>query len=111
MNLYSIVIHLGNNNKYCYCPCCKQNEKWRKQHELDGLIDKGVICETSKVCEPIGIMSHLRKMGGVYEERKLNKIPMKCRYHYGARLFMEYLYKDYNGGECLLCLHSLHLLN
>ena len=114
MNLYSIAIHLGNrNSKYCYCPCCKQNAKWRKQHGLDGLI-KDVICKTFKVCEPIGIMAHLRMIGGVFEERKdskLNKVPMKCRYHYGARLFMEYLYKDYNGGECLLCLHSLHLLN
>ena len=116
MNLYSIAIHLGNNNnyKYCYCPCCKQNAKWRKQHGLDELIDDGgVICKSTDFI-PIGIMDHLRTIGGVYEEKKdrrVSKIPMKCRYHYGARLFMEYLYKDYNGGECLLCLHSLHLLN
>ena len=66
-----------------------------------------------KVCEPIGIMSHLRKMGGVYKEKKdmkLIKIPMKCPFHYGARFIMEYLYKDNNDGEYLLCyISTLHL--
>ena len=108
-----IDCHLGSKHLPCYCPCCKQNMKWREQHGLDRLIDDGVICKTFKVCEPLGMMSHLRNMGGVYEEKKdrrVSKIPMKCRYHYGARLFMEYLYKDYNGGECLLCyINTLHL--
>ncbi len=82
-----INCHLGGNTKFCYCPCCKQNAKWRKQHGLDGLIDKDVICEMFTVSEPLGMMAHLRKMGGVYEEkkdRKVTKIPMKCPYHYRA---------------------------
>ena len=84
------------------CPCCRQNAKWRKQDGLDKLIDEDIVCDKFKACVPLGLMSHLRKMGGVYSEkvnRKLEQVPMKCKFHYGARMFLEYLYKDYHGGE------------
>ena len=62
------------------------------------------MCKTFNVCAPLGLMSHLKVMGGVYSEkanRKMVERPMKCKFHYGTRMFLYYLYKDYHGGESM----------
>ena len=92
----------AGDHKLCYCPCSRQNEKWRKQYGLENLIDRDVLCSSFTVCEPLGLMSHLKKVGGVFEEkenRKMKQVPMLCKFHYGANIFLRELYKDYNGGE------------
>ena len=33
------------------------------------------------------------------ENRKMVERPMKCKLHYGTRMFLEDLYKDYHGGK------------
>ena len=58
-------------------------------------------------------MSHLKKVGGVFEEkenRKMKQVPMLCKFHYGANIFLRELYKDYNGGEigCITLWHDSH---
>jgi hypothetical protein len=47
-------------------------------------------------------MAHVRKVGGVFKEkqnRTMIQVPMKCKFHYAVRVFLEELYKDYNGSE------------
>ena len=75
------------------CPCSKQNAKWREHYGLDNLIDKDVVCDKFKAKVPHGLMNHLKDIGGVYS-KKSEQVPMKCKFHYGARMFLEYLYNN-----------------
>ena len=63
------------------------------------------MCDKFNPCEALGLMSHLKVMGGVYKEKENRKTverPMKCKLHYGTRMFLEYLYEDYHGGKSVL---------
>lgn len=60
------------------------------------------MCDKFKPCEALGLMSHLKTKGGVNKEkvnRKKEITSMGCPFHYGTRMFLECLYKDYHGGK------------
>ena len=73
------------------CPCAKQNSKWREHYGLDNLIDKDVVCDNFRAKVPQGLIDHLEHVGGVYC-KKSGQVHMKCKFHYVAIMFLEYLY-------------------
>jgi hypothetical protein len=90
--LYTLVPPTGDLDKICVCPCSKK-------YGLE--VGEDVMCNfiTGK---PNGLMDHLKKLGGLYEEkrdRKLVQIPLNCEYHYAANVFLRELYSDYYGCE------------
>ena len=103
-----LSIPADDADKICLCPCSRQTEKWRKQQGI--VIDECDVCKTFKVCEPLGLMSHLKKVGELFvekENRKIRQVPMLCKFHYGAYEFLRELFKDYNGGKLV---HSYHFV-
>ena len=83
--------------KYCYCPCGKDLANWRAEDEnVNKLLDKEDVKihdgKKPKVFVPIGLMDHLKKIGG------------SCILHFGTWNYIEKLYENYNGfGECISC--------
>ena len=82
-------------SEICYCPCGPNVEPWRNQNKI--FIDA---CKQKKRFQPNDLMDHLRKEGGVYEEKeqgKKVKRPLKCLYHYAAGEYLRILYADWHG--------------
>jgi hypothetical protein len=85
------------NIKFCHCPCGKYLAKWRAEDaNVNKLLDKEDVknhdTKKNKVFVPIGLMDHLKKIGG------------SCILHFGTWNYIEKLYENYNGlGECIFC--------
>ena len=82
-------------------------------------VDGDAVCKNFKVGTPNSLMDHLKKEGGLFEEKKDRKkvlVPLTCPYHYAARTFLRELYKGYHGiingkGELANCLVSEGITN
>ncbi len=82
-------------SEICYCPCGPNVEPWRNQNKI--FFDA---CKQKKRFHPNDLMDHLRKEGGVYEEKeqgKKVKRDLKCLYHYAAAVYLRILYADWHG--------------
>ena len=85
------------NIRFCHCPCGKYLENWRAEDtDVNKLLDKEYVknhdTKKNKVFVPIGLMDHLKKIGG------------SCILHFGTWNYIEKLYENYNGlGECIFC--------
>jgi hypothetical protein len=82
-------------SEICYCPCGPNVEPWRKAHQVFPNV-----CDKTKRFQPNALMDHLKKEGGVYEEReqkKKVKRDLHCMYHYAAAEYLRLLYADWHG--------------
>lgn len=80
----------------CLCPCGVNLKPWRTKH---GIVGADRQCR--KFFKPRGLMDHLKKEGGVFEEtekgRKVTR-PLCDIFHYAARVYLEFLYHGQIGG-------------
>lgn len=80
----------------CLCPCGVNLKPWRTKH---GIVGADRQCR--KFFKPRGLMDHLKKEGGVFEEtekgRKVTR-PLCDIFHYAARVYLEFLYHGQTGG-------------
>lgn len=80
----------------CPCPCGVNLKPWRTKH---GIVGADRQCR--KFFKPRGLMDHLKKEGGVFEEtekgRKVTR-PLCDIFHYAARVYLEFLYHGQTGG-------------
>ena len=80
----------------CLCPCGVNLKPWRTKH---GIVGADRQCR--QFFKPRGLMDHLKKEGGVFEEtekgRKVTR-PLCDIFHYAARVYLEFLYHGQTGG-------------
>ena len=81
-------------SEICYCPCGQNVKPWRKKHEI--IIPH---CNQKERFQPNDLMDHLKKQGGVYEEKEKGKVVfrnLKCFYHYATAVYLRTLYSDWH---------------
>ena len=82
--------------KLCLCPCGVNLKPWRTKHGIDGADS-----QCHKFFKPGGLMDHLKKEGGVFEETEKGRNvtrPLCDIFHYAARVYLEFLYHGQTGG-------------
>jgi len=88
---FDVVVTYANDEKNCWCPCCKKMDMWHTKFGLTNIFESGDKCERSKAVkkmEPIGLMAHLDKLG----------TGTNGFLHYGVKVYLQELYKDHNNG-------------
>ena len=83
-------------SEICYCPCGPNVKPWRENNQIE--LDED--CDQKKKFQPNDLMDHLRKEGGVYEEKeqgKKVKRDLNCMYHHATEVYLRNLYKDWHG--------------
>ncbi|KAL3806991.1 hypothetical protein ACHAXA_007624 [Cyclostephanos tholiformis] len=85
-------------SEICYCPCGPNVEPWREKNNI--VLDYD--CKQKKRFQPNDLMDHLRKEGGVYEEKEKGKKVMRdlsCMFHHATEVYLRILYKDWHGTD------------
>ncbi len=96
---YNLLFNLGfelkmthpDDVKNCYCPCSKSMKKWRQNFNVDFLLESDECEGYHSLCRPMGLMSHIRKLGGGDGNGG------RAYLHRGVQIYIEYLYRDYWG--------------
>ncbi len=96
---FNILRCYTDADKYCYCPCSRMLEPWRKNNELDC-----TQCQTNTFT-PNGLMAHLKEEGGLFRTRD-GPIPLKDIHHFATKLYLENLYNDWHGKRKPMHLYS-----
>ena len=96
---YNLLFNVGfdlkgihpDDEKNCYCPCSKSMKKWRQNFNVDFLLESDECEGYHRLCRPIGLMSHIRKLGGGDGDGG------RAYLHRGIEFYIECLYGDYWG--------------
>ncbi len=96
---YNLLFNIGfdvdginpDDERSCFCPCSKSMLKWRKNFGVDYLNDVDKCEGYHKRCIPLGLMSHIRKLGGGDGDGG------QAYLHRGIEFYIDKLYGDYWG--------------